>query len=103
MFLAAAWAIACSSHNSSVVWTMPGESSRHGEKITMKSGRSVRWATSLQQDLNKRPKLGENSHGKWNTYGVKVTETLTLERLKKDFPIDWQAQRSHFVLSQASR
>ena len=29
-----------------------------------------------------------------------VPETLTLERLKKDFPIDWEAQRSHFGLSQ---
>jgi len=29
-----------------------------------------------------------------------VPETLTLERLKKDFPTDWEAQRSHFGLSQ---
>jgi site-specific DNA recombinase len=29
-----------------------------------------------------------------------VPETLTLERLKKDFPIDWDAQRSHFGLGQ---
>ena len=29
-----------------------------------------------------------------------IPDTLTLERLKKDFPIDWEAQRSHFGLSQ---
>jgi hypothetical protein len=29
-----------------------------------------------------------------------VPETLTLERLKKDFPTEWAAQRSHFGLSQ---
>ena len=29
-----------------------------------------------------------------------VPDTLTLERLKKDFPIEWEAQRSHFGLSQ---
>jgi hypothetical protein len=29
-----------------------------------------------------------------------IPETLTLERMKKDFPIDWEAQRSHFGLSQ---
>ena len=29
-----------------------------------------------------------------------VPETLTLERLKKDFPTDWEAQRSHFGLNQ---
>ena len=29
-----------------------------------------------------------------------IPDTLTLERLKKDFPIDWKAQRSHFGLSQ---
>ena len=29
-----------------------------------------------------------------------VPESLTLERLKKDFPIDWEAQRAHFGLSQ---
>lgn len=29
-----------------------------------------------------------------------VPETLTLERLKKDFPLDWTAQRAHFGLSQ---
>jgi site-specific DNA recombinase len=29
-----------------------------------------------------------------------VPDTLTLERLKKDFPLDWQAQRNHFRLSQ---
>jgi len=29
-----------------------------------------------------------------------VPESLTLERLKKDFPISWEAQRSHFGLSQ---
>ena len=28
-----------------------------------------------------------------------VPETLTLERLKKDFPIDWEAQRTHFGLN----
>jgi site-specific DNA recombinase len=27
-----------------------------------------------------------------------VPDTLTLERLKKDFPLDWQAQRDHFGL-----
>ena len=27
-------------------------------------------------------------------------QSLTLVRLKKDFPIDWDAQRSHFGLSQ---
>jgi len=31
-----------------------------------------------------------------------VPETLTLERLKKDFPVKWAEQRSHFGLSQAS-
>ena len=31
-----------------------------------------------------------------------VPETLTLERLKKDFPLEWQAQRSHFGLSQVA-
>ena len=31
-----------------------------------------------------------------------VPETLTLERLKKDFPTDWRAQREHFGLSQLS-
>ncbi|MBV1960251.1 MAG: hypothetical protein KUG48_01425, partial [Oleibacter sp.] len=31
-----------------------------------------------------------------------VPETLTLERLKKDFPLDWTAQRSHFGLSQVT-
>ena len=30
-----------------------------------------------------------------------IPEPLTLERLKKDFPMDWEAQRSHFGLSQA--
>ena len=30
-----------------------------------------------------------------------VPESLTLERLKNDFPIEWEAQRSHFGLSQA--
>lgn len=29
-----------------------------------------------------------------------IPESLTLERLKKDFPIDWEAQRSYFGLSQ---
>lgn len=29
-----------------------------------------------------------------------IPETLTLERMKKDFPIDWEEQRSHFGLSQ---
>ncbi len=29
-----------------------------------------------------------------------VPDTLTLERLKKDFPLDWQVQRVHFGLSQ---
>ena len=29
-----------------------------------------------------------------------VPDTLTLERLKKHFPLDWQAQRNHFRLSQ---
>lgn len=29
-----------------------------------------------------------------------VPETLTLERLKKDFPMDWRTQREHFGLSQ---
>ena len=29
-----------------------------------------------------------------------VPESLTLERLKKDFPIAWEAQSSHFGLSQ---
>ena len=29
-----------------------------------------------------------------------VPESLTLERLKKDFPSDWKAQHSHFGLSQ---
>jgi DNA invertase Pin-like site-specific DNA recombinase len=31
-----------------------------------------------------------------------VPETLTLERLKKDFPVKWAEQRSHFGLNQAS-
>ena len=31
-----------------------------------------------------------------------VPETLTLERLKKDFPTDWSAQREHFGLSLAT-
>jgi len=31
-----------------------------------------------------------------------VPETFTLERLKKDFPVKWAEQRSHFGLSQAS-
>ena len=31
-----------------------------------------------------------------------VPETLTLERLKKDFPMNWAEERSHFGLSQAS-
>jgi len=31
-----------------------------------------------------------------------IPEPLTLEHLKKDFPMDWEAQRSHFGLSQAS-
>jgi len=29
-----------------------------------------------------------------------VPETLTLERLKSDFPLDWRAQREHFGLTQ---
>ena len=29
-----------------------------------------------------------------------IPESLTLERLKKDFPIDWEAQRLHFGLHQ---
>jgi hypothetical protein len=32
-----------------------------------------------------------------------VPETLTLASLKKDFPVDWAEQRSHFGLSQASQ
>jgi len=31
-----------------------------------------------------------------------VPETLTLERLKKDFPLEWQDQRSHFGLNQVT-
>ena len=31
-----------------------------------------------------------------------IPDTLTLERLKKDFPLDWDAQRTHFGLSQVS-
>jgi hypothetical protein len=31
-----------------------------------------------------------------------VPETPTLERLKKDFPVDWIAQRSYFGLSQVA-
>ena len=31
-----------------------------------------------------------------------VPESLTLERLKKDFPVDWDTQRSHFGLSQVT-
>lgn len=31
-----------------------------------------------------------------------VPESLALERLKKDFPIDWKAQREHFGLSQVT-
>ena len=31
-----------------------------------------------------------------------VPETLTLERLKKDFPLDWKAQREHFGLRATS-
>jgi len=29
-----------------------------------------------------------------------VPETLTLERLKRDFPLEWSAQRAHFGLTQ---
>jgi DNA polymerase III epsilon subunit-like protein len=29
-----------------------------------------------------------------------VPESLTLERLKKDFPLEWRAQRAHFELPQ---
>ena len=31
-----------------------------------------------------------------------VPETLTLERLKKDFPLDWKAQREYFGLRSTS-
>jgi hypothetical protein len=31
-----------------------------------------------------------------------VPESLTLERLKKDFPIEWSAQRDHFGLKSSS-
>jgi len=31
-----------------------------------------------------------------------IPDTLTLERLKKDFPIEWDSQRSHFGLSQVT-
>lgn len=31
-----------------------------------------------------------------------VPETLTLERLKNDFPLDWRAQREHFGLKSSS-
>lgn len=29
-----------------------------------------------------------------------IPETLTLERLKRDFPLGWRAQREHFGLTQ---
>ncbi len=31
-----------------------------------------------------------------------VPEALTLERLKKDFPLDWRAQREQFGLKSSS-
>ena len=33
---------------------------------------------------------------------IDAPDTLTLERLKKDFPLDWKAQREHFKLSQVA-
>jgi hypothetical protein len=35
-----------------------------------------------------------------HTFRKGALQSLTLERLKKDFPINWEAQRSHFGLSQ---
>lgn len=58
------------------------------DKLNPRQVHRLRKLSFLAPDIMERIIAGE------------VPEALTLGRMKKDFPIDWEAQRSHFGLSQ---
>lgn len=61
----------------------------------------VRWRHSYKLALLTSLKWNEDLlNGSMRS--IDAPDTLTLERLKKDFPLDWKAQREHFKLSQVA-
>ena len=61
----------------------------------------VRWRHSYKLALLTSLKWNEDLLN-GSIPSIDAPDTLTQERLKKNFPLDWKAQREHFKLSQVA-